>query len=80
MAELKLPNEDLLLLMAFRYALGRKTYVVSYIVNIILNNWDAIEPHRRSLIKDEITEHKKLWGDLGHNCDEREWNKILNKQ
>lgn len=79
MAGLKLPDDDLLLLMAFRYALGRRTYVVSYIVGIILNNWESLEPHRRQLIKNEINEHKRLWGNLGHDCDEQEWNKILSK-
>ena len=69
----------LLLMMAFRYALGRKTYVVQFIVGEILDNWDNFSKERQEQFKKEILEHAELYGNLGHDMDEREWYKILKK-
>ena len=68
---------ELLLMMAFRYALGRRTYVVSYIVDELLANWHNFSAERREQFKREIREHKELFGNLGHDMDEQQWNKIL---
>ena len=69
---------ELLLMMAFRYALGCRTYAVSFIVKEILDNWDNFSEARQQQFKREIEEHERLYDGLGHDCDKGEWHKILN--
>lgn len=76
---MKIKDEELLIKMAFRYALGRRTYVVQYIVGIILDNWDEFDSARQEQFKREIFEHEKLYG-LGDYCDRNEWYKITNHE
>lgn len=71
-------DESIILSCAFRYALGRRTYVVSTIVNKILDSWDDIPQHSRDRFCKEIKEHEEMW-DLGDNCDKAEWYKIIQK-
>ena len=69
-------NQDIILFCAFRYALGRSTYVVGTISDIIIANWDHMTPLRRQLYKNEIREaitHNKC----GWECDVKDWNRIL---
>lgn len=70
---------ELMLMMAFRYALGRRTYVVSYIVDEILTNWENLDKSRQEQIKREIIEHEEMFNSLGDDCDKSEWYKIINK-
>ena len=69
-----------LLFCAFRYALGRKTYIVSVVVDRILDNWDNIPESDKTSIKREIKEAEKGFIGLGHDMDKKEWYKILNKE
>ena len=70
-------NDDtLMLLCAFRYALGRRTYIVSTVVDLVLHNWDNIPEYDKTLMKKEINEHKRMHGNIGDTMDEREWDKI----
>lgn len=75
----KISNFELTLGCAFRYALGRRTYVVSHVVGEILNNWEELSKSFKERTVKEIIEYKKDNGDLGHSCDEVEWMKIVNK-
>jgi len=70
-------NEDVLL-SAFRYALGRQTYIVNFIVKNILNNWNDISDKLKNLMKREIQEAIDT-NEAGMDCDVKEWRKILNK-
>lgn len=70
-------DQEAILLFAFRYCLGRKTYAVSIVVDLIIKNWDNLDLIIRAMITKEIIDYKKLYGDLGHNCDEIQWNRIL---
>ncbi len=65
------------LIYAFRYALGRKTYAVSDVCDEIKKYWNVLAPHKKSLIRKEIKEHERLYGDLGHDCDRKNWYEIL---
>ena len=77
MKEKCIVNEDVLF-SAFRYALGRQTYIVSSIVENILNNWDNISDKLKNLMKKEIQE--SINNDkAGMECDVKEWRKILDK-
>lgn len=61
---------------AFRYALGRMTYAVDDVVNMLINEWEDVSKNDRRLIKDSIRiaikEHK-----AGMGMDVRDWEKIL---
>ena len=74
-----LEDPELILSCAFRYALGRRTYIVSTVVSEILNNWEQINPHVLERFKKEILEHKGLYKSLGMACDEQDWMSIVNK-
>ncbi len=70
-------NQDILLFCAFRYALGRQTYVVSAIADIIKANWDHMSQGRRDMFRREIQEaiEKGYAGSV--NIDVPEWLSIL---
>ena len=70
-------NQDILLFCAFRYALGRQTYVVSTVADIIKANWDHMPQSRRNLFRKEIEEaiEKGYAGSV--NIDVPEWLSIL---
>jgi len=65
-------NESILFA-AFRYALGRKTYIVSEVFEKISKNWDNLSQQFKDNIKNEIRDCK----DLGHDCDREMWETIL---
>lgn len=69
-------TEDILIY-AFRYALGRKTYAVSVMCELLKENWDKLADHTKDSIKKEIISHEELYGDLGHDCDKDEWYSLL---
>lgn len=62
--------------MAFRYALGRQTYVVSDVVETIIRNWDELSSDVQHKIKIEIEE--AISRDMaGHEMDVKQWKKVL---
>lgn len=70
-------NQDILLFCAFRYALGRQTYVVGTIADIIKANWKHMPQSRRDMFRKEIEEaiEKGYAGSV--NIDVPEWLSIL---
>ena len=70
---------------AFRYALGRSTYVVGNVANILMRHSEFINAYERITMISEISKAIKK-GKAGANCDIEEWNKLkialenLNKQ
>lgn len=70
-------NQDIMLFCAFRYALGRQTYVVGAIADIIKANWEHMSPSRRSFYHKEIKEAvDKGWAG-SELIDVPEWKSIL---
>lgn len=65
-----------ILFYAFRYALGRRTYAVSDVVDAILKQWPAITDKTINMMKKEIEEAIDK-GHAGDFCDVQEWRKIL---
>lgn len=65
---------------AFRYALGRRTYAASDMVEYIIKYWNFMRKETRNQIKSEINQYKERYGNLGDSCDEEQWNRILNKE
>jgi len=72
-------NENILLVCAFRYALGRRTYVVGVVAGEIHRNWTRLRDSDRDLIVREILEYQARYGNLGHACDEQEWMSIVER-
>lgn len=68
-------NEDIIFF-SFRYCLGRKTYVVSMMVDELIKQWPNLMDSTKSKIQSEIKQAIDL-GDAGWDCDVEQWNKIL---
>lgn len=74
--ELTLSRTDfeILLMSAFRYALGRSSYVPSVIIDIIENNKEQVRESTLKLFVDEIEERKRIGLDsLGMSVDIESW-------
>jgi len=69
-------KDNMLLFCAFRYALGRQTYVVSLIVDEIIERWDSLDEVDRSQYKKEIKEALDM-ARAGADMDEKQWKRIL---
>lgn len=72
-------DADIILVCAFRYALGRRTYVVDCVANEILRKWKYLRDSDKSLFVKEILEHKNVYGNLGMECDAKSWERIIEK-
>lgn len=72
-------DEDILIVCAFRYCLGRMTYVVNAFARNFHKKWDDIPYHTKDLVVREILEHKEKFGKLGHDCDEEDWMSIVER-
>ena len=66
-----------ILFCAFRYALGRRTYVVSEVVDELVFHWRELEPKYKKIICDEIKDAIDT-GNAGMDCDIELWQKVLN--
>lgn len=70
-------DERDVLIYAFRYALGRRTFASKTMSEVIIANWDKLSEFDKGLFKKEIREHEKLYGNLGDDCDRSSWYRIL---
>jgi hypothetical protein len=75
---MKIENGDdvAVLISAFRYALGRATYITGIVAGAILDNWHTLGPDCRNLIIKEILDAKER-NQVGHDCDWTQWKRIL---
>lgn len=69
-------DEEIVLSCAFRYALGRMTYVVDSVCNELKRNYYALPVSTKERISREIQEYQDEWGLAGMECDNNDWNKI----
>lgn len=67
----------LVVLGAFRYALGRETNIVPFIADWICENWDNFADGTKNIILGEISDAINL-GFAGSEIDENCWRKVLN--
>lgn len=79
-------DNDLMVTAAFRYCLGRMTYIVGTCCDWIIRYWGDFRPETRQLIQRELEEafrdddearadgadHKPL----GWDCDRLEWERV----
>lgn len=73
---------------AFRYCLGRRTYIVGSCVDWIISNWEKFPENVKNLIERELEEafgeddKERLhianpdWLPLGHDCDRKDWERV----
>ncbi len=68
--------EPWMIISAFRYSLGRRTYVVSECVDWLTENWQWVNESTKKIILREIKEaiDSNLCGDP---CDCSDWREIL---
>lgn len=69
-------KQDDLIICAFRYSLGRCSYVVSEMIDHILEHWDEICPAYQRLIKSEI-KYALERDNCGMNQDCESWSNCL---
>ena len=66
-----------ILLFAFRYALGRRSYAVSTVTSAIRDNWNFLPSNMQRQLQQEIIDYKQEHKTLGDNCDEANWASIV---
>jgi len=72
-------TDPILLFCAFRYALGRRTYVVNTVCQHIHRSWETLSVGDRKQFVEEILEHRDRFKSLGDVCDERDWLSIVDR-
>lgn len=78
-----LGREDFAAISAFRYALGRMTYIVGDTVNWLIESWPLLHEHARAIITRDLLEEIERddrareegweWKPLGWDFDRAEW-------
>jgi len=64
-------NETIVMFCAFRYALGRQTYVVGSVCEELQRHYDELGEDERVKYVKEIQGYQDMWAGEG-----REWNKV----
>ena len=73
-------NFETILLCAVRYAIGRRTYIPSLVIDYITTLLPYLSEDVLKLIADEITEHDTYEGGLGDEMIDRPyWDQFLRK-
>lgn len=70
------PDDIIILISAFRYALGRMTYVPVVVVNRIKRDWPSLDVGTRQLIHREVRDALERH-QLGMSCDAAAWKQLL---
>jgi hypothetical protein len=68
-------DDNIILFCAFRYALGRRTYVVSTVIRRLIDQYLNIHPVDREKYVEEIDKADKE-NDLGSSYDREDWMKV----
>jgi hypothetical protein len=78
--KMKLDKNDFkaLIICSFRYALGRHSYMPSWIAEIIRKHVNDIDIHTKNLIIDEIKNYKSRYDtpSLMYDCDIATWESL----
>lgn len=80
-------RHDLMVLAAFRYCLGRRTYIVSDCEAWLIQQWGNFTPSVQVLIEKELRQAAAqdeqartdgdVWRPLGDGCDRESWLRVL---
>ena len=73
--------EEMIIICAVRYALGRMSYVVDEVCKYVASKRDKLSRNCINVITRDIKEEMQRYHDLGEKlgmeCDERSWVKLL---
>lgn len=69
-------RHNIMVIAAFRYCLGRRTYIVSDCVDWLIAYWDEIDKNTKQIILEEIKE-AFLKDHVGDECDAEDWKRVL---
>lgn len=79
-------RDDLMATAAFRYCLGRMTYIVSDCADWLIEQWPNFSDNAKAVIMrdleeefardDEARAHGSTYKPLGHDCDRDEWERV----
>ena len=76
-------NEELIIICAIRYALGRMSYVVNEICNYVNLKKNELSENCIKVIIRDIEEELHRYHDMGEllgmECDEKDWLKLLSE-
>ena len=74
----KVEVPTVIIMYAFRYALGRRTGAPTTISAAIRRNIDSFKEWELKQIIKEILEHEEYFSSLGDACDEEVWRDLIN--
>lgn len=69
-------DEEIILSCAFRYALGRKTYVVATVCQKLVDEYPRLSDSFKERTRQEIQEYQDSFGEAGMSFDNDEWNYV----
>jgi len=79
-------HDHLMIIAAFRYCLGRMTYIVSECASWLIKTWPTLSQQTQNIIQrdieeafardDEDREAGRDYKALGHDCDRAEWMRV----
>lgn len=73
--------EEVILICAVRYVLGRKTYVVEAVCCYLVASWDAISDKCKRIIRRDIKQELERCHQVGKLCgmknDDERWRQLL---
>ena len=79
-------HDHLMVIAAFRYCLGRMTYIVGDCASWLIKTWPFLSVQTQNIIKrdleeaftrdDEDREAGRDFKALGHDCDRAEWERV----
>lgn len=86
MSPLWAEDDGVMISSAFRYCVGRRTYMPGVCADWLVRNWAVIPEHARSIIKrdleeeferdDEARAEGRDYKPLGDDCDRRTWGRV----
>jgi len=71
-------DQEQILHCAFRYALGRMTYIVGFVADAVIHAWPSLSPQMQAMIVREI-EQEFSRGGGGMDMDKRQWQRVLDR-
>lgn len=79
-------HDHLMVIAAFRYCLGRKTYIVGECAAWLIKTWPLLNEQTRTIIQRDLEEQFELddraraeqreYKPLGWDCDRKEWERV----
>jgi hypothetical protein len=79
-------RDDLMAIAAFRYCLGRSTYIVSDCADWLIAHWPAIKDTARNVIRSDLEDafraddaariDERDYKPLGWDCDREQWERV----